>query len=406
MKRFLLRLCGLSAVLSLGGCAEDCFDWRCEPTVETADAYEAQLAYWSRKDDQLSDIRRRYLDFVNERLIEIRYHQAQESGDADDYETFLRYAGKSPREKGFLSRSYVSLVEDVIAGKAAGKDKANSLANLFSKTPDSLTLRSRPNAEINPAKALEEAATESIEPAEPSLAEQVRGFLAKPSIAGRASELARANIEQAVDRGDLAVVFNALFPFAEEGDAQAQYLIGRMFDRGEGTTQDFEAAGRWYGNAHDQGHQKAWRPLSEIYKSGVGIPTDPAEALAWHRRAANKGDVEAKVRLGILYENGEGVAQDFREAVNWYRQAAEAGDANAQFLLGWVYAEGKGVGLDYIEAYSWFRSAEAKGVGEATPLLTLVIDGLSPAEAEEAQKRARERAAQFYQWENHIRSAA
>jgi len=397
MKRVIFGFSGLLAAISLGGCADGCFDWRCAPTLETADDYEARLAYWSRKPDQLGDLHRRYLDFVNERLIEIRYHQAQESGDTGGYEKFLRYAENAPREKGYLSKSYVSLIEDVIATKGVGKGKASSLANLFSKTPESLTLRSRPDVAVNPAKALEETMTESLAPAEPSLDEQVRGFLAKPSIAGRASELARANIEQAVDRGDLPVVFNALLPFADEGDAQAQYLIGRMYDRGEGTTQDFEKAGRWYGKAHDQGHQKAWRPLSEIYKSGVGVPTDPAEALAWHRRAADKGDVEAKVRLGILYENGEGVAQDFRQAVNWYRQAAEAGDANAQFLLGWMYAEGKGVGLDYIEAYSWFRSAEAKGVGEASPLLTLVLDGLSAAEAEEAQKRARERVAQFYQ---------
>jgi len=397
MKRLFLGLLGLSAALSLGGCAEDCFDWRCAPTVETADAYEAQLAYWSRKDDQLSDLRRKYLDFVNERLIEIRYRQAHQTGDTAGYEEFLQYAGKTPREKGFLSRSYVSLIEDAIAAKAADADQVRSLATLFSKTPDTLTVRSRPSVEVHPAKALEEAAAIDLEPAEPSLAEQVRGFLAKPSIAGQMSEEDRAAVENALRDDDLASVFRRLLPFAEQDDAQAQYLIGRMYDRGEGTTQNFEQAGRWYGKAHDQGHQKAWRPLSEIYKSGVAVPTDLAEALAWHRRAADMGDVEAKVRLGILYENGEGVAQDFREAVNWYRQAAEAGDANAQFLLGWMYAEGKGIGLDYVEAYSWFRSAEAKGVGEAAPLLTLVLDSLSPAQAEEAQKRARERVAQFYQ---------
>jgi len=179
MRRLFLGLCGLSAALSLGACAEDCFDWRCAPTVETADAYEAQLAYWSGKDDQLSDLRRKYLDFVDERLIEIRYHQAQEAGGTAGYEKFLDYAGNAPREKGFLSKSYVSLIEDVIAAKSADTDKASSLANLFSKTPDTLALRSRSNVDAHPAKALEETLTESIEPAEPGLAEQVRGFLAR-----------------------------------------------------------------------------------------------------------------------------------------------------------------------------------------------------------------------------------
>ena len=63
------------------------------------------------------------------------------------------------------------------------------------------------------------------------------------------------------------------------------------------------------------------------------------------------------------------VPKDYAEAVKWYRKAAEQGFAGAQFALGRMYAEGKGVPLDEVEATKWYRLAADQGHEEARNVL-------------------------------------
>ena len=90
-------------------------------------------------------------------------------------------------------------------------------------------------------------------------------------------------------------------PCAEQGDAPAQYFLGRMYDNGE------------------------------------GVPQDDVEAVSWYRLAADQGLAEAQHNLGVMYDNGEGVPQDDVAAVRWFRLAADQGDATAQAGLGSRY---------------------------------------------------------------------
>ncbi len=78
-----------------------------------------------------------------------------------------------------------------------------------------------------------------------------------------------------------------LRPLAEEGKAIAQGLLGRMYLRGEGVTQDY------------------------------------LEALKWCRLAAKQGNVNAQSNLGLMYGQGKGITQDYQQAVKWYRLAAK-----------------------------------------------------------------------------------
>ena len=81
---------------------------------------------------------------------------------------------------------------------------------------------------------------------------------------------------------------------AEQGDANSQYQLGRMYDRGQGVAQNY------------------------------------AEAAIWYLKAAEQGYAQAQTNLGILYQNGRGIAQDYGEALKWYRKAADQGDTDAQ----------------------------------------------------------------------------
>lgn len=44
---------------------------------------------------------------------------------------------------------------------------------------------------------------------------------------------------------------------AEQGDADAQYKVGRMYEKGIGVTKDESMAWDWYQKAEEQGHPEA-----------------------------------------------------------------------------------------------------------------------------------------------------
>ena len=162
----------------------------------------------------------------------------------------------------------------------------------------------------------------------------------------------------AYERGDYATALRAWQPLAEQGDAEAQSMLGQMYDEGEGVPQDYEAAAQWY------------------------------------RRAAERGDAEAQFNLGVMYYDGERVLQDYKAAIQWFRRAAEQGHAKAQVSLGGMYSLGKGVPENYVYAYMWVSIAASFGnkyVVELRNLLrNLVKEGMTPSQIAEAQKLARE----------------
>ena len=66
---------------------------------------------------------------------------------------------------------------------------------------------------------------------------------------------------------------------AEQGDVDAQFTLGVMYDRGEGVPQDDTEAVRWYRLAADQGHVTAQYNLGFMYDYGEGLPDDYVLAL-------------------------------------------------------------------------------------------------------------------------------
>jgi TPR repeat protein len=102
-------------------------------------------------------------------------------------------------------------------------------------------------------------------------------------------------------RGDYATALRLLRPLAEQGDAQAQYNLGVLYDNGQ------------------------------------GVPQDDAEAVKWYRKAAGQGEARSQNNLANMYATGQGVPQNYAEAVNWFRKAAVQGNAPSQFSLGLFY---------------------------------------------------------------------
>jgi TPR repeat protein len=66
-------------------------------------------------------------------------------------------------------------------------------------------------------------------------------------------------------RGDYATALRLLRPLADQGDAQAQYNLGVLYDNGQGVPQDNGEAMKWYRKAADQGEARGQNNLANMY---------------------------------------------------------------------------------------------------------------------------------------------
>jgi Sel1 repeat-containing protein len=165
----------------------------------------------------------------------------------------------------------------------------------------------------------------------------------------------------AYNRADYATARRLWLPLAEAGNAEAQTMLGIIYEEGQGVSQDYAAAVTWYRRAADQQHPDAQFYLACMHDCGKGVPIDPAAAANWLTKAADQGHTDAQFSLGVMYEDGIGVSQDHQAAVGWYRKAAEQGHGKAQNNLGTMFVKAQGVPQDYDSAADWFRKAAAQG---------------------------------------------
>ena len=148
---------------------------------------------------------------------------------------------------------------------------------------------------------------------------------------------------------------------AEQGNADAQNMLGNMYENGRGVTKDYAKAVEWYRKSAEQGYVYAQNNLGRMYENGRGVSKDYAKAVEWYRKSAEQGDVTAQYYLGEMYYYGRGVSRDYAKAVEWYRKSAENGNIDARYTLGCMYHYGRGVSKDYAKAAEWYRKAAWSG---------------------------------------------
>jgi len=153
-------------------------------------------------------------------------------------------------------------------------------------------------------------------------AELLRAYVVLVAIGGVATAGPLEDAVATYQRGDDATALSHWHPLAEQGDADAQFRLGVM------------------------------------YESGQGVPRSDAEAIKWYRKAAEQDDAVAQFNLGIMY--AKGVSPNHAEAALWYRRAADYGLAGAQFNLGMMYGGGEGVPQDYVQAHMWLNLAASQ----------------------------------------------
>lgn len=102
----------------------------------------------------------------------------------------------------------------------------------------------------------------------------------------------------AMRAGNFAEAYCILKPYAESGDAEAQYNIGWM------------------------------------YLNGYGLAMNDSLALEWWQRASDQGYTDASFSIAMLYSLGEGqVRKDMDRAIDYYLMAVEDGHEDALMII-------------------------------------------------------------------------
>jgi len=161
----------------------------------------------------------------------------------------------------------------------------------------------------------------------------------------------------AYDKKDYATALNEWRPLAEQGNSDAQFSLGLMFELGFGVDKNLKIAIEWQLKSALQGYMPALEHLGGIFlKSG-----DFNTARTLFEPVAKQGNPVAQYNLGLMYGRGHGVKIDHSTAAKWYKLAADQGYAAAQTNLAKMYYLGQGVEQSYDQAFKLNRLAAKQG---------------------------------------------
>ena len=168
-------------------------------------------------------------------------------------------------------------------------------------------------------------------------------------------------------------------------------ISAQDFEKGLKAAQsgDFETALEEWKPLANAGGLSAQFNLGLMYYLGNGVSQDYTEAAKWYTLAAKQGDAVSQFNLGNMYHDGQGVPQDYKESVKWYSLAAKQGNADAQANLGNRYYQGQGVLADFVIAHMWSNIAAANGSELAAKKREFIAKNMTSEDISKAQAMAR-----------------
>jgi TPR repeat protein len=227
----------------------------------------------------------------------------------------------------------------------------------------------------------------------------------------------------AYGKGDYASALRHAKPSAEQGNAEAQMLLGTMYYNGHGVEKKRDEASNWARRAAEQGNARAqvltgmliiertppptraglmdaqmWLSLAAkqgISEASIAVAKidpilTPEQIAEVKRRVAewkpvksaassgNPGTAPARKSLGEMVLESEkavkfrtnpamtaaldaSAKRDYATALELMRPVAEKGDRDAQVFVADIYWRGEGVRQDHAEALKWYRRAADQG---------------------------------------------
>lgn len=170
---------------------------------------------------------------------------------------------------------------------------------------------------------------------------------------------------KAFKRQEYALALREFNLLADQGDADAQFFMGSLYQQGDGVVKNLKIALPWLEKAATQHHFGALNALGVIHAVEKKEFLDYAKAEKCFESASNKGIPEAQYNLALLLANGLGVKQSLRQAAEYFQKAAEKGIAAAQHKLAELYEQGDVVIADPGEALNWYLKAAEQGYAQA-----------------------------------------
>jgi hypothetical protein len=151
----------------------------------------------------------------------------------------------------------------------------------------------------------------------------------------------------AVENKDFEKAYELLCPLAEEGNAEAQTLLGALYVNGQGVEQD------------------ATKGLSLITKAATqGYEVARVRALNICLDLAKQGDTAAMYNVGYMCLNGWGGEHESIDCIKWLESAAILGHIRSAKMLSHIYTKGSyGITPDKDKASHWSDMAKGFDAG-------------------------------------------
>lgn len=188
---------------------------------------------------------------------------------------------------------------------------------------------------------------------------------------------------------------------AEAGNARAATMVGWIYKKGLGVTENAVEAVKWYRMAANGGNASGQVNLGDAYYTGEGVTKDYNEAFKWFMQAAQQGNSTGQSWLAIMYRYGFGVTKDETEAVKWYRKAADQGSDFGQYYLAEMYENGYGVEKNMTEARRWYQKAADQGYDRAIEKLKELSGTATSSTSGKTYKEYEKMADEFYDKKNY-----
>ena len=155
--------------------------------------------------------------------------------------------------------------------------------------------------------------------------------------------------------------FDWFLKSAKNGNVISQLFVGSMYSDGDIITQDKTKSFQWMLKAAKNGNVAAQTFVGATYYEGDVIPKDDSKGFSWLLKAAENGDVKSQKFIGIMYNDKDVNQQDKEKSFKWVFKEAENGNQKAQYQIGKMYYYGDGVKKNKTEALIWYTKSAEQG---------------------------------------------
>lgn len=129
-----------------------------------------------------------------------------------------------------------------------------------------------------------------------------------------------------VQSSDKSVVIDWYLPAAQEGDTEAQYNLGFMYETGWGVPENSAEAVRWYREASEMQHDVAQLRLAMMMIVGEGVAASMRNGLELLHQSAENGNRIAEILVQDMFDVGDVSEKDARRIVSGIRRIFDDGE--------------------------------------------------------------------------------